>query len=59
MEVHPDPDQAKCDGPNSIPLKHVQSILDQVAPLLRSGGHLLYSVCTFTAAETAVTVPTR
>jgi 16S rRNA (cytosine967-C5)-methyltransferase len=29
-----------------------RQILDQVAPLLRSGGHLLYSVCTFTAAET-------
>lgn len=23
MEVHPDPDQAKCDGPNSLPLKEV------------------------------------
>lgn len=29
-----------------------RTILKQVAPLLRSGGHLLYSVCTFTAAET-------
>jgi 16S rRNA (cytosine967-C5)-methyltransferase len=27
-------------------------ILQNVAPLLRPGGHLLYSVCTFTAAET-------
>ena len=33
-----------------------QTILRQVAPLLRSGGHLLYSVCTFTAAETDVVV---
>jgi 2-dehydro-3-deoxyphosphooctonate aldolase (KDO 8-P synthase) len=23
MEVHPDPDRAKCDGPNSLPLKEV------------------------------------
>jgi len=23
MEVHPDPDQAKCDGPNSLLLKEV------------------------------------
>ena len=23
MEVHPDPDKAKCDGPNSLPLKEV------------------------------------
>jgi 16S rRNA (cytosine967-C5)-methyltransferase len=29
-----------------------QTILGQVASLLRPGGHLLYSVCTFTAAET-------
>ena len=29
-----------------------RTILGQVAPLLRPGGHLLYSVCTFTAAET-------
>jgi len=31
-------------------------ILKQVAPLLKPGGHLLYSVCTFTAAETDVVV---
>ena len=29
LEVHPDPDHALCDGPNSLPL-------DQVAPLLHS-----------------------
>lgn len=29
-----------------------RTILKQVAPLLRPGGRLLYSVCTFTAAET-------
>lgn len=29
-----------------------RTILHQVAPLLRPGGRLLYSVCTFTAAET-------
>lgn len=29
-----------------------RTILNQVAPLLRPGGHLLYSVCTFTSAET-------
>jgi 16S rRNA (cytosine967-C5)-methyltransferase len=33
-----------------------RTILSQVAPLLRSGGHLLYSVCTFTAAETDTVV---
>jgi 2-dehydro-3-deoxyphosphooctonate aldolase (KDO 8-P synthase) len=31
MEVHPDPDNALCDGPNSIPLDQVQSILEQVS----------------------------
>ncbi len=29
-----------------------QTLLHQVAPLLRPGGRLLYAVCTFTAAET-------
>ena len=32
------------------------TILNQVVPLLRSGGHLLYSVCTFTEAETDTVV---
>lgn len=32
------------------------AILNQVAPLLRPGGHLLYSVCTFTGAETDAVV---
>jgi 16S rRNA (cytosine967-C5)-methyltransferase len=29
-----------------------KSLLDRVAPLLKSGGRLLYSVCTFTSRET-------
>lgn len=33
-----------------------RTILNQVAPLLRPGGHLLYSVCTFTEAETDAVV---
>jgi len=32
MEVHPDPDQAKCDGPNSLPL---ESLYDLIAELKR------------------------
>ena len=32
------------------------TILDHVVPLLRPGGHLLYSVCTFTEAETDAVV---
>ncbi|MCI5140589.1 MAG: 3-deoxy-8-phosphooctulonate synthase, partial [Candidatus Electrothrix sp. ATG1] len=30
MEVHPDPDKALCDGPNSIPLNQVESLLEQL-----------------------------
>ena len=29
MEVHPDPDNAKCDGPNSIPLGRIREVLRQ------------------------------
>jgi 2-dehydro-3-deoxyphosphooctonate aldolase (KDO 8-P synthase) len=30
MEVHPDPDKALCDGPNSIPLNEVEALLKQL-----------------------------
>ncbi|WPD23589.1 MAG: 3-deoxy-8-phosphooctulonate synthase [Candidatus Electrothrix scaldis] len=30
MEVHPDPDNALCDGPNSIPLNEVEALLEQL-----------------------------
>ena len=30
IEVHPDPDNAMCDGPNSLPLKEVQDLLRQL-----------------------------
>ena len=30
MEVHPDPDKALCDGPNSIPLDEVEPLLEQL-----------------------------
>ncbi|MCW5207147.1 3-deoxy-8-phosphooctulonate synthase, partial [Desulfobulbus sp. US2] len=30
MEVHPDPDKALCDGPNSIPLDEVEALLEQL-----------------------------
>jgi len=29
-EVHPDPERALCDGPNSLPLKSLESLLQQV-----------------------------
>ncbi len=30
MEIHPDPDKALCDGPNSIPLDRVEQLLVQL-----------------------------
>ncbi|MDH4318121.1 MAG: 3-deoxy-8-phosphooctulonate synthase, partial [Desulfobulbaceae bacterium] len=30
MEVHPDPDKALCDGPNSYPLDQVEKLLRQL-----------------------------
>jgi len=36
MEVHPDPDRALCDGPNSIPLDRVESLLRQLLAIRRA-----------------------
>ncbi len=33
MEVHPDPDNALCDGPNSIPLNEIEALLQQLLRL--------------------------
>ncbi len=30
MEVHPNPDEALCDGPNSLPLKDLEKLLSEV-----------------------------
>ncbi|MEE4165154.1 MAG: 3-deoxy-8-phosphooctulonate synthase [Desulfocapsaceae bacterium] len=30
MEVHPDPERALCDGPNSIPLDSIEPVLEQI-----------------------------
>lgn len=35
MEVHPDPDAAKCDGPNSLPLKEVLPLWRELQALQR------------------------
>lgn len=35
METHPRPDEALCDGPNSLPLKHVGSLLSTLVELDR------------------------
>lgn len=34
MEVHPEPDKALCDGPNSLPLSALEEILTQTKALL-------------------------
>jgi 2-dehydro-3-deoxyphosphooctonate aldolase (KDO 8-P synthase) len=33
MEVHPDPDRARCDGPNSLPLNQVLPLWRRLAAL--------------------------
>ncbi len=30
MEVHPDPDQARCDGPNSLPLESLYDLISEL-----------------------------
>jgi 2-dehydro-3-deoxyphosphooctonate aldolase (KDO 8-P synthase) len=35
MEVHPDPDHALCDGPNSLPLAQVLPLWRHLAALHR------------------------
>jgi 2-dehydro-3-deoxyphosphooctonate aldolase (KDO 8-P synthase) len=36
MEVHPNPDQALCDGPNSLPLDEVEGLLRQLLKVRRA-----------------------
>ncbi|MDR2551254.1 MAG: 3-deoxy-8-phosphooctulonate synthase [Desulfobulbus sp.] len=36
LEVHPDPDQALCDGPNSLPLAEVEPLLKQLLAVRRA-----------------------
>ena len=36
METHPDPDKALSDGPNAVPLKHMQALLEQLVELDRA-----------------------
>ena len=41
IEVHPDPDSALCDGPNSLPLDHVRpllALLKEIHSLVHSSG---------------------
>ena len=36
FEVHPDPDHARCDGPNSLPLERFEAVLRQVLAVDRA-----------------------
>jgi 2-dehydro-3-deoxyphosphooctonate aldolase (KDO 8-P synthase) len=36
MEVHPDPDKALCDGPNSIALKDLPGIIRELLDISRA-----------------------
>ena len=38
MEVHPDPDTAKCDGPNSWPLDRAEKLLKQLLAVRKAVG---------------------
>jgi 2-dehydro-3-deoxyphosphooctonate aldolase (KDO 8-P synthase) len=38
FETHPDPDRALCDGPNMIPLRHVEEMLETTAEIARLSG---------------------
>jgi 2-dehydro-3-deoxyphosphooctonate aldolase (KDO 8-P synthase) len=35
METHPDPANALSDGPNAVPLRHMEALLEQLAALDR------------------------
>ncbi|MEK6807240.1 MAG: 3-deoxy-8-phosphooctulonate synthase [Pseudomonadota bacterium] len=35
METHPKPDEALCDGPNSLPLKHIDGLLETLVQIDR------------------------
>ena len=35
FEVHPNPEQALCDGPNALPLDRLEPLLDQLEPIAR------------------------
>ncbi len=39
MEVHPEPDKALCDGPNSMPLSKVEALLKQLLAIHEAVGH--------------------
>jgi 2-dehydro-3-deoxyphosphooctonate aldolase (KDO 8-P synthase) len=40
MEVHPDPDKALCDGPNSLPLETLPELLEELCAIRQSLRHV-------------------
>ncbi len=40
MEVHPDPDNAPCDGPNMIPLAEVEDVIRRLLSVRRAVGNV-------------------
>jgi 2-dehydro-3-deoxyphosphooctonate aldolase (KDO 8-P synthase) len=36
VEVHPDPDKALCDGPNSLPLDQLRSLFIQLIAIRKA-----------------------
>ncbi|MGE4633356.1 MAG: 3-deoxy-8-phosphooctulonate synthase, partial [Planctomycetota bacterium] len=36
LEVHPDPDQALCDGPNAMPLDRLEEFIQHIQPIARA-----------------------
>ncbi len=43
MEVHPNPEKALCDGPNSLPLRDLEKIFREIQNLLNSLGNVEFS----------------
>ncbi|MCF8055015.1 MAG: 3-deoxy-8-phosphooctulonate synthase [Desulfocapsa sp.] len=39
MEIHPDPDKALCDGPNSMPLNQIEPLLKQLVRIQEAVSH--------------------
>lgn len=44
MEVHPDPDKALCDGPNSLPLDQVESLLTELLKIREAVEGVSYDI---------------
>ena len=45
MEVHPDPDSALCDGPNSWPLDEVEKLLQCIMTIHKCSIPCIEDVC--------------